>query len=458
MNYATLKGAKGAPPGVDITTIPSTFAIAPEGSMFAAHGDFKIGQAAPELKSPSLTRQPGEFTTDHTGRISAQDFVSALTMTGYETGMVTYKGKVERVEVNPRDGSWPHDTNLRVRVNGKYIYVNYVDSAMGIGAPKPLGRTGSKLAGGEETKLLAAGKMVHAQEKLALPGGGEYVAVIGDGATGAWACEAALKAGAKKVYWFGGSPKADPAPPEVHAELRKLGLTDIQIDTYYRAYNERNAPVFQAVQEGRVELVSGMKDAALVESGPLKGKVEVITNGDPLYVDGIVSAIGSRPVMPEGMGKGQLWFKLTTVVHNGIERVVALEGVDAAGNPVGIRLVGSQITAEGVRDQIVPSEQAKYDKLLPAQANDVSVPADSRGVPGSIYQTGLNTSLANRPELATPKRRLIDRIRDGLTPREQEVLMGMLRNKTDDEDVRRILGEDVLAAQDKVRAAAKKGH
>ena len=458
MNYATLKGGKGAPPGADVTSIPSTFAIAPEGSMFAAHGGLRIGQSAPELKSPALTRQPGEFTADHAGRASAQDFVSALTMTGYETGMVTYKGRVERVEVNPRDGSWPHDTNLRLTLdNGKRIYLDHVDGAMGLGAPKPLGRPGSKLAGGEEAKLLASGKLVHAQEQLALPGGGERVAVIGDGATGAWAVEASLKAGAKKVLWFGGGPKAEPAPPEVRAELKKLGLNDTQIDTYYRAYNERNAPVFKAVQEGRVELVSGMKDAALVESGPRTGQVEVATGGGPVYVDGVISAIGSRPLLPEGMRPGQLAFKMQTVVDNGIERVVALEGVDALGNPVGIRLVGAQITAEGVRAQIVPVEQAKYDALLSQQANDVSVPKDSRGVAGSIYQTGLNTSLANQPELARPGRSFVDQVRDGLTSREQDKLAMMLRGKSDDETVKKILGEDLEAARDKVRKAAAQG-
>ena len=456
MDYATLPGGKGAPPGADVVTIPETFAVAPEGSMFAPHGDFTLGQSAPELSTPSLTRQPGEFTADHKGRIAAKDFVSALTMTGYETGMATYKAKVEKVEINPRDGSWPHDTNLRVLADGVWIYSNHVDGAMGLGAPKALGRPGTKLAGGEEAKLLASGKMVHAQESLALPGGGEHVAVIGDGASGAWACEAALKTGAKKVYWFGGGPKAEPAPAEVRVELRKLGLTETQIDTYYRAYNERNAPVFKAIQDGRVELVTGMKDATLVETGPMTGKVEVEYSGGLLHVDGVVSAIGSRPQLPVGMGKGELWFKMTTVVDNGIERVVALEGVDAAGNATGIRLVGSQMTAEGVRDQIVPAEQAKYDTLLAQQANDPSVPKDSRGVPGSIYQAGKNTQLANDPSAAQPARTFIDQVRDGLTPGELDQLDKMVPRGSTDEVIEQRLGADVAEAQARVKTAFAK--
>ncbi len=401
-DFATLKGPKGVP-GVDITAIPPVICIAPGGSMFAAHGDFLIGQGPKELANPAMTRQPGEFAEDHGSRTKSSDFINALTMTGFETGMTTFKATAEAVEMNPRDGTWPHDTNLRVKCGDVYIYCNSCDSGLGLGAPKQLGRPGSKLAEvdatgqSNEAKMLAAGKLVHAQEHLALPGKADTVAVVGDGATGAWACESALKQGAKLVYWYGGKEKSAPSET-VRAELAALGLTPEQINTYYRAYNERNAPLFKAIQEGRVILVNGMTDASVVEEGPNKGQVEVKGSGGPIFVDGVVSAIGSKPVLPEGMKPGQLFFKMEIRMVAGVERVTALIGVDKAGKEVGIKLCGSQMTSEGVRDMLVPGEVGKFDALLDSQTNDPTVPKDSRGVPGSIYQTAINADLSNNPE------------------------------------------------------------
>src|SRR5512140_3962288 len=113
---------------------------------------------------------------------------------------------------------------IRVTAEGKTIYARRFISAGGLGSPAPLARPGTPLAA-HEPALRAANRLVYAQESLTLPGGGHTIAVVGGGATGAWACEAAIKKGATKIYWIGSAPKPGiRVPPEVAAQLTELGL------------------------------------------------------------------------------------------------------------------------------------------------------------------------------------------------------------------------------------------
>jgi hypothetical protein len=79
--------------------------------------------------------------------------------------------------------------------------------------------------------------------------------------------------------------------------------------------------------------------------------------------------------------------------RNGVERVVALDAYDKRGRALGIRLQGAQIVKAG--NLVRESEREAFAQMIDAQARDPSVPADSHGVPGSIYQTNIDIPLAS---------------------------------------------------------------
>jgi hypothetical protein len=112
-------------------------------------------------------------------------------------------------------------------------------------------------------------------------------------------------------------------------------------------------------------------------------------------VDGVVVAMGQTNGLPEGMRS--MRFQIATAQYRGSERLIALDAVDAQGIRVGVRLTGAQVmNVRVMRDYIAggPGEVRRYEELVSAIANDPSVPADSRGVPGSIYQSNINVPLA----------------------------------------------------------------
>ena len=100
--HVTVPARGRAVPGVEITQIPATFNVATEGSLFARHGDFLLGQGKAETGSPAMTRQPPEFSSESGGRAPSSDYVRALTMTAYDTGMATVRAKVVRVDQSAR--------------------------------------------------------------------------------------------------------------------------------------------------------------------------------------------------------------------------------------------------------------------------------------------------------------------------------------------------------------------
>ena len=382
--HATVPGRGRAIPGAKLTEIPGTFNVAVEGSTFAKHGDFPLGQGHGELSSPAMTRQPGEFTADHSGRTASSDYVRSLTMTALDTGMATVRARVEAVEANPRDGSWPVERPLRITLTGgKHVYVNTLVGAMGLGPPRPAGFAG-------EAALKEAGKLVYAQESLALPGGGGRILVIGGGASGMWACEAALKAGARSLLWSGRADPRAEVPPEARAALEKMGLTGDQISAFHTAYNSRNKAGFEEVG-GKIELTTATLEKATLTRD---GKVRIESSGGVIEVDGVVVSAGQVVGMPKGME--QMRFRIVTAQHNGVDRLIALDAIDAKGNLLGIRLTGAQIMNRGMARFIEggAAEVQRYQDLVTAVANDPTAPPDSRGVPGSAYQSNISVPAA----------------------------------------------------------------
>ncbi len=392
-------GPGSAAPGVEIRAIPSRFNIAPEGSLFSRFGDFAIGQRAGELASSAMTHQPGEYTTRPDRPISAEDYVRALTMTGYETGMVTYRASITRVETNPGDGSWPVDTPVRIEAGGRWIYVRgRFISAMGMGPARPVTFTGADA-------LAAAGRLVYAQDTLSIPGA-RTVLIIGGGASGAWAAERALLDGAR-VYWSGRAPSAEarrtnPVPEATRAELRSRGLTDEQIDAFGNAYLGRTSDGAEASPfdrvGGDVTLTTATIDSATLAPN---GKVRITTSTGVIEVDGIIAATGQVANLPPGMEA--MRFTPVVVEVNGRSRLVGLDPVDARGNPMpSMRLVGAQAMNPAMADHIVPSEVRRFRDLVRAVSSDRAVPEGSRGVPGSIYQTNLSVPYALDPHALPP--------------------------------------------------------
>jgi hypothetical protein len=398
LTHATLEGVKGAAPGVAITEVPQVINIAPEGSMFANHGSFRIGQKPGELRGPDSSRQPGEFTSKHDAPIAAQDFVRSLTMTSYEAGMVTYRTTVTEVQQRPPEGWGPGvtgaaaDMPIRVIAGGKTLYVRRVISAAGLGAPASLGPRNPKIAA-QEPALIAAGKLIYAQHSLTLPGKRDHVVVVGDGAVGVWACEAALRANPNaQIYWVGVPPKPGAkVSPEMRAALSEF-MTETQMQIYVKAWNARNAATFQYIKEGKIKLQTVLTEAS-IDPGTSMVKVKFGDSDSELRVDGIVVATGQNLDTPKGMRPGELGFKEVFVDHRGKLRLVALDAVDPDGRELGIRLVGAQLAKA---ELLLPEDRRPdFRRQLEDQATDTLVPRDSQGVIGSIYQNNIDIPLAN---------------------------------------------------------------
>ncbi len=266
-------------------------------------------------------------------------------------------------------------------------------SSTGLGAPRKVGRPNTPMVA-HEPELVAAGKLFYAQEKLSVPGA-KHVVVIGDGATGAWACEASVRDDAEKVIWVGGWPKPDPElTPAIRTDLKNIGLNDVQIETYWRSYNSRNANTFKHILSGKIELRSGFRDASLDPSG--KRVTATFGESETLETDAIIVAVGQEGVMMSGMEEIQ--FRMVRVAtEDDPSRLVALEAIDPRdGRILGIRIEGSQMASPGMRERLVKNERDEFAELIWKQANAASVPKDSRGVPGSTYQTNLDVPLAEQ--------------------------------------------------------------
>jgi hypothetical protein len=165
-----------------------------------------------------------------------------------------------------------------------------------------------------------------------------------------------------------------------------MGLTPDQVSAFHTAYNGRNRAGFAEIG-GKIELTTATLERATLTP---EGKVRIESSGGVVEVDGVVVSAGQITGVPRGME--QMRFRIVTAEVAGTQRLIALDAVDPAGNLLGIRLAGAQIMNRGMARFIDggPAEVQRYNELVTAVANDPAAPPDSRGVPGSIYQTNIS--------------------------------------------------------------------
>jgi hypothetical protein len=94
----------------------------------------------------------------------------------------------------------------------------------------------------------------------------------------------------------------------------------------------------------------------------------------------------------------EIQFRMVRVAIGDNEtRLVALDAIDPKdGRLLGIRIVGAQMASPGMKERLVKKERDEFVDLIGKQANADSVPEDSRGVPGSVYQTNLDVPMAEK--------------------------------------------------------------
>jgi hypothetical protein len=126
--------------------------------------------------------------------------------------------------------------------------------------------------------------------------------------------------------------------------------------------------------------------------------VKAVLGGDIVEADGIVAATGQSLVLPEGMVPQTIRFRMVITEHQGKERVVALDAIGPVdGRTLGIRLIGAQMTQFARPENeawIIQSERVRFQQMVREQSFDDTVPSESLGVPGSIYQTNVDVPLA----------------------------------------------------------------
>ena len=448
MDYATLPSRPGmAAPGADVTEIPSTFAIGgreawrarAEGLTAAAAqhgapepllGGGRIGQPVGQWANEGFTRQPGEFTSDHAGLGRAADVGRAVAMTQFETGMTTYDGVVVSLEVNPRDGSWPSERPLRLRVASAtnpigefYVYANTVDAALGRGAARSLtvddpasGRRG-QVDPADMDALLGDRRLVYYDQMFQHPSTGR-VLVFGNGPTAVWAAGTAAEVGAQVTVLGmnrGAIERADTARstvdvtrPDAAAELARIEQQLAQ-ETFATTRGIVNDRYFDhpsiTWRGGNIARVQPGDASVPGEAGKIV--VELTGGGREVY-DQVALSIGqdptgggvrggvAGPAGGPGVGSvvGGLEFRM--VITDG--RLVALESVNPPGR---VRLLGASMS-ESIAERVIASERSEFLSLVrDVQPRDPSVPAESRGVQDSIYQLGQNIPRANETPRGT---------------------------------------------------------
>jgi hypothetical protein len=405
MDAATLRGTSNVP-GAPVTEIPSVVNMASGGSTLTKH-EHQLGQSAAEYPvSDGLKRHPAEFQPDAEGFLHSKNFQAALTMTGYESGMVTVKGTIIKFEQRPAswqpgDPPWPSAMKFRLTTaQGHVIYTDRIDMSTGLGAPRPI--DGGKVVGPAQLALEQSGRLVHAQEALHLPDNVpvQSLAVVGNGATSGWAVTTAITRGAKIIHWIAFEPR-HPAPPAIEADMMAAGFSKKQAVAFAPAWNKINQPAFAAVKTGKV-VMSTSSDTVPVLT-PDGNHVVVAGH----TVDGAVMGIGSLHQPVPGMQN--LWYRAVTRMYQGELRVVALEAVDAAGNAIGIRKVGSEVSttpseqivahkapSDGIQSAIDEQAGTNFRDMITKQSKINSVPTNSQGVPGSIHQNVTDIPLANK--------------------------------------------------------------
>ncbi|MFI5891443.1 DUF4157 domain-containing protein [Actinoplanes sp. NPDC051513] len=428
---ATTPSARGmrSAPGVDVTEVPKVLNItagevepwrARAESLLASGGlqEGKIGQPAGEWGSTGLTRQPQEFNPDATGFGRAEDIADALTMTAYEAGVVSYRGTQMRVEPNPGDGSWPHDTPFRVLVRSgttgepKYFYARKgLNLATGPGPATRLESRGqlAKVTPEHEEVLIDSGRLLYGDAIFSASVAGKTVLVSGGGATAGWAAWTAAESGAARVIWLGrparvrpGEP-LPPIPPEIVALGERLGYGNLppgeaeaalrELMSFKNAVLARNVDLFLDPRvERRVAAIEEVVPAEQAGGSAQKVRVRFAggaAEGEVFDIVGIshgqdAAGQAHRAAGPPGLVavlKGTD-VQLRVIVREG--RLVGLRGEAPADF---VQVPAGSMTPE-LAEFVAPAEKALYVDLLTRQAADARVPEHSRGVPGSLNRIG----------------------------------------------------------------------
>ncbi|MEZ4403681.1 MAG: hypothetical protein R3B06_26895 [Kofleriaceae bacterium] len=460
MDYATLPALRGAAvPGADVTELPSTFAVGgreawrarAEGLAAAAaeHGvsqplleGGRIGQPVDNWANGGFTRQPGEFTADHTALGRAADVADAVTMTQFETGMVIYDGAVVSIEINPNDGTWPSNKPVRARVaspshpDGEFfIYAGSIDAALGRGAARSLEVDTAEGAGDRQVSpadldvLLADQRLVYYDDMFRHPARGR-VLVVGGGPTAVWAAGTVAEVGSQAVVL--GRPSTDARAVEARTRLagNDVELARIEAELAFEATRQVVAGRF--FDNPNIEFRAGRLGRVRPGDAPVPeeaGKIMVQIDGAWQPFDQVALSIGQDPaggsVNPDGTpgasgapGIGQVLgsLQLRMVIVDG--RLVGLESLPTETQPAGlVRVLGASMS-ESITRWVVESERALFTELVrTTQPNDPNVPVESRGVQDSIYQLGQNIPAANgelgggpvdgpftRPPIPAPRR------------------------------------------------------
>ncbi|MEZ4399302.1 MAG: DUF4157 domain-containing protein [Kofleriaceae bacterium] len=399
---ATLPAAAGAKlgPGA-VAHLPDVIVVQAKAEPWGTRADMPSGQTPGELDNPVF--KVSDFAVDQHAYAPSSAIGDAVVVARVEHGVATYDGAATgAVEVEPSPGAWR--APMRVMIDGKYWYGDAVDVVAGIGPARKLGT--HQLSATDEATMAGDKRVVYGDDHLAdIKPGVPEVLVTGGSATAAWNAEAAARSGAGKVYWIHRPSAPEAATPEA-TELADLAtkLADPSLDATTRITLERRQSDLLSFRRAMLPRNVEPADAAFNNpkvsrsSGTIKkitptddGRVKVeLADGRVFTVDQVVVSIGQDPAAPGGP---------LALTHGRQFRIVkdpsgALSHLESVDPPGAIRIMGASMSEPAMREAVIPAERAEFAALLARQAD--ALPANSRGVPGSLALAGQTIPEANR--------------------------------------------------------------
>lgn len=401
-DVATLPAAAGTRVGAGpINHLPEVIVVQAKAEPWSTRADVPAGQTPGELDSPVF--KVSDFALDQRGYTPSRAIGDAVVVARVEHGVPTFEGTATgAVEIEPSAGAWAKP--MRVMVDGKYWYADAIDVLTGIGPARKLGT--HQLSAADEATMTADKRVVYGDDHLAdIKPGVPEVLVTGGSATAAWNAEAAARSGAGRVHWIHrpSNPNAGTAEAVELAELATK-LSDPALDATTRIALERRQTDLLSFRRAMLPRNVEPPDAAFNHpaisrsSGTIKkitptddGRVKVeLADGRTFTVDQVVVSIGQDPAAPGGplaLTEGRQF----RIVKDADGNLSHLESVDPPG---AIRIMGASMSEPAMREAVIPAERAEFAALLARQAD--ALPANSRGVPGSLALAGQTIPEANR--------------------------------------------------------------